>query len=149
MLVLLLLLSPLLQCAEQIDELLGLGGIKKDERRKSAEEVNCKTGSPGAEPWHSIVKMPTSFAEPLLVVDMEKMHQIDTRNVETLFSMWSGKQGLFPPEYTATKRSPKSSPGAPTPWTRVAGTKTSAGGCGTARPFAQSHQHNSPGRQPT
>jgi hypothetical protein len=35
--------------------------------------------------------MPTSFAEPLLVVDVEKMQQMDIRSVETLFSMWSGK----------------------------------------------------------
>jgi hypothetical protein len=48
-------------------------------------------GLPGAEPRPSASSMPTSFAEPLLVVDVEKMQQMDIRSVETLFSMWSGK----------------------------------------------------------
>lgn len=49
-------------------------------------------GLPGAEPRPSAVSMPTSFAEPLLMVDVERMQQMDVRSVESLFSMWSGTE---------------------------------------------------------
>lgn len=35
--------------------------------------------------------MPSKLASSLLTVDTAKMHHIDTRNAENLYSMWSGK----------------------------------------------------------
>ena len=35
--------------------------------------------------------MPPRLAAPVLTVDAGKMHQIDTRNVENLHSMWTGE----------------------------------------------------------
>ncbi|KAL8845545.1 MAG: hypothetical protein Q9176_000181 [Flavoplaca citrina] len=38
--------------------------------------------------------MPTKLASSLLTVDTGKMHHIDTRNAENLYSMWSGKDNF-------------------------------------------------------
>ena len=35
--------------------------------------------------------MPTRLAAPVVTVDVNKMHKIDTRNVENLFGMWTGE----------------------------------------------------------
>lgn len=35
--------------------------------------------------------MPIRLAAPLLSVDAEKMQRVDTRNVENLFGMWTGR----------------------------------------------------------
>ena len=45
--------------------------------------------------------MPPRLDMPLLSVRPEKMRRIDTRNVENLFGMWTGKDHLasIPPKY--------------------------------------------------
>ena len=40
--------------------------------------------------------MPTRLVAPVLTVDVGKMNQIDTTNVEALFSMWTGTRVFFP-----------------------------------------------------
>jgi hypothetical protein len=35
--------------------------------------------------------MPTRLATHVLTVDVEKIHRVDTRNVENLFGMWTGE----------------------------------------------------------
>ena len=39
--------------------------------------------------------MPIRLGAPVLTVDAGKMHQIDTSNVENLFSMWTGQFDSF------------------------------------------------------
>ena len=38
--------------------------------------------------------MPTRLAAPVLMVDANKMHKIDTRNAENLFGMWQGENPM-------------------------------------------------------
>ncbi|KAL8960479.1 MAG: hypothetical protein Q9193_002823 [Seirophora villosa] len=42
--------------------------------------------------------MPSKLGTALFTLDTAKMHQVDTRNVENLYSMWSGKSSSFAPE---------------------------------------------------
>lgn len=35
--------------------------------------------------------MPSRLDAPVLTVDVGLIHQVDTRNVENLFSMWTGE----------------------------------------------------------
>lgn len=39
--------------------------------------------------------MPSRLDTPVLTVDVGLIHKVDTRNVENLFSMWSGKIDIF------------------------------------------------------
>ena len=38
--------------------------------------------------------MPTRLAAPVVMVDANKMHKIDTRNAENLFGMWQGENPM-------------------------------------------------------
>ncbi len=40
---------------------------------------------------YTTVAMPPKLATSLLTLETAKLHHIDTRNVENLYSMWSGK----------------------------------------------------------
>lgn len=42
--------------------------------------------------------MPSRLDTPVLTVDVGLIHKVDTRNVENLFSMWTGE--LLPTDYT-------------------------------------------------
>jgi hypothetical protein len=35
--------------------------------------------------------MPATLDTPVLTVDVNRIHKVDTRNVENLFSMWTGE----------------------------------------------------------
>lgn len=39
--------------------------------------------------------MPGRFATPVLTVDPSKIHEVDTRNAESLHGMWMGKSLQF------------------------------------------------------
>ena len=42
--------------------------------------------------------MPSRLDAPVLTVDVGLIHKVDTRNVENLFSMWTGEFELPPPK---------------------------------------------------
>lgn len=50
--------------------------------------------------------MPIRLATPLLSVDVGKMSKVDTRNVENLFGMWTGKSPPHLIETNGTDRAP-------------------------------------------
>jgi hypothetical protein len=39
--------------------------------------------------------MPATLDTPVLTVDVGLIHKVDTRNVENLFSMWTGELALL------------------------------------------------------
>lgn len=67
--------------------------------------------------------MPSRMAAQVVTVDAAKMHKIDTRNVENLFSMWTGKTPLLTPHSDRRLMNPllQCSPDVPNPWKRVDG----------------------------
>jgi hypothetical protein len=53
-----------------------------------------------AIPWsncsqHFHLTMPSRLNAPVLTVDVGLIHKVDTRNVENLFSMWTGERALL------------------------------------------------------
>lgn len=47
--------------------------------------------------------MPSSLATPVLQVDTNVIHQVDTQNPDNLFSMWTGKLTTFAFMRTVTR----------------------------------------------
>ncbi|KAL8646503.1 MAG: hypothetical protein Q9226_006824 [Calogaya cf. arnoldii] len=64
-----------------------------------------KTYGPPHNSLRAHIAMPTKLASSLLTVDTAKMHHIDTRNAENLYSMWSGKE--FRPPNTHVLANPR------------------------------------------
>ena len=69
--------------------------------------------------------MPVRLVNPMLSVDAERLRGVDTRNVENLFGMWSGKTKFYEPTMKAsvTDQVMQSSRNVQSPWKMVEGSK--------------------------
>lgn len=72
---------------------------------------------------HSTANMPMSLEAPVLQVDANVIHKVDTTNPANLFSMWTGELLRFPLKaaYYLLTVFIKSSQGVGTQWLKVDG----------------------------